>query len=40
MALLPSRLRALLPAKPPYPVEVSQALERYAQEVASLVWHA
>jgi nicotinate phosphoribosyltransferase len=34
-ALLPSRLRALLPASPPYPVEVSEELQRYAEHVAS-----
>ena len=37
IALLPSRLRALSPATPPYPVEVSEALRRYQDRVASEV---
>jgi hypothetical protein len=40
MALLPSRLRALSPATPAYPVELSEALRRYAEEVASRVRHS
>jgi len=35
IALLPSRLRALSPATPSYPVEVSEALRRYQDLVAS-----
>jgi nicotinate phosphoribosyltransferase len=35
LARLPSRLRALEPAEPPYPVEVSEGLERYRREVSS-----
>jgi len=34
IALLPSRLRALSPATPSYPVEVSEALQRYQDLVA------
>ncbi len=37
LALLPSRLRALSPASPPYPVEVSEALQRYAERITSRV---
>jgi nicotinate phosphoribosyltransferase len=37
IALLPSRLRALSPARPPYPVEVSAELRRYQDRVASEV---
>jgi nicotinate phosphoribosyltransferase len=36
-ALLPSRLRALSPAAPRYPVEVSEALQRYQERIASEV---
>jgi nicotinate phosphoribosyltransferase len=39
MALVPPRLRALSPAAPLYPVEVSETLQRYAEEVASRVRH-
>ncbi len=35
LVLLPSRLRALSKATPPYPVEVSEALKRYQNDVAS-----
>jgi nicotinate phosphoribosyltransferase len=33
VAHLPERLRKLEPAEPPYPVDVSEALRRYAEEV-------
>ena len=36
-ALLPPRLRGLSPATPAYPVEVSDALQRYQERVASEV---
>jgi nicotinate phosphoribosyltransferase len=36
-ALLPTRVRALVPATPAYPVEVSEALRRYQDIVASEV---
>jgi nicotinate phosphoribosyltransferase len=37
MALLPARLRALSPATPLYPVEVSEELQRYQDRIASQV---
>lgn len=36
-ALLPSRIREISPAAPPYPVEVSEALQHYQDRVASQV---
>jgi hypothetical protein len=34
MARLPARIRALTPADPPYPVEVSETLRAYQEQVA------
>lgn len=39
VACLPSRLRGLSEATPRYPVEVSEALQRYLEEIASRVSH-
>jgi len=40
LARLPGRVRAIAPADPPYPVEVSAALRAYQDEVAEQVAHA